>query len=540
MAWGLDFGSTNTRLARWDPAAGAARVLRLPQASRSTEGADPLLAPSAVPTVVLPREDLDLWTRLGARPWLRGRVRWGRWADIGRAAEERGADRPGLARGIKRWLMRAPLQTVARSGARPVSAREAARCFLRELFVEAERIGGSRVDPLALTAPVDAYETYRAELRALCQELGVRDTRFVDEPVAAAIGYGLGLGATRRALVVDFGGGTLDVALVALEAAGAARGTCTVLGKAGREIGGDDVDRWLLDLLLERAGTPLSLGEHGEPGFWRRALLPAARAVKEALYFSESALFLAPGQGPGRSEEVMVSREDLVALIRQNGVVQALAAATDQALDAAGSGVVDDVLLVGGSTLLPGVFATFQERFGRDRVRAWQPFEAVALGAAALAADAFQPADYIVHDYAIRVHEVGGQPGYEVVVPRGTRFPTAPDLWRRKVVPACAHGEPERTFKLVICELGPGREEGGLSWDAAGYARRVEGDRLVVPLNERDPAMGELSPPHPPGDERARLDIALGVNAERWLCATVRDLRSGKTLMKGEPVVRLL
>ena len=44
---------------------------------------------------------------------------------------------------------------------------------------------------------------------------------------------------------------------------------------------------------------------------------------------------------------------------------------------------VGEVLMVGGSTLLPGVYSVFEQRFGRQRVRAFQPFEAVAYGAAA-------------------------------------------------------------------------------------------------------------------------------------------------------------
>ena len=43
----------------------------------------------------------------------------------------------------------------------------------------------------------------------------------------------------------------------------------------------------------------------------------------------------------------------------------------------------DDVLMVGGSTLLPGVFPYFEDRFGRDRVRAWHPFHAVVTGVSA-------------------------------------------------------------------------------------------------------------------------------------------------------------
>jgi hypothetical protein len=61
-----------------------------------------------------------------------------------------------------------------------------------------------------------------------------------------------------------------------------------------------------------------------------------------------------------------------------------------------------------------------------------------------------------------------------------------------------------------------------------------------VKLNDSNPALGYLSPPHDPSDRRPRLEVSFGVNAERWLCATVTDLATRKRLMHEEPVVRLL
>jgi len=43
-----------------------------------------------------------------------------------------------------------------------------------------------------------------------------------------------------------------------------------------------------------------------------------------------------------------------------------------------------------------------------------------------------------------------------------------------------------------------------------------------------------------PRDERLRLDVAFGVNAERWLVATVTDLLTRRELMREEPVVQLM
>jgi hypothetical protein len=135
-------------------------------------------------------------------------------------------------------------------------------------------------------------------------------------------------------------------------------------------------------------------------------------------------------------------------------------------------------------------------------------------------------------------------------VPRGTRFPTSPELWKRQLVPTCALGEPENLFKLLICEVsrsqgdGDGGGERRFVWDAAGDVHKVGGAsgeaEVVVPLNASSPTLGYLDPPHSPRDRRPRLEIAFGVSSERWLIATVRDLLTQRDLMREEPVVKLV
>ncbi len=137
-----------------------------------------------------------------------------------------------------------------------------------------------------------------------------------------------------------------------------------------------------------------------------------------------------------------------------------------------------------------------KQRFGRDHLRAWLPFEAVAYGACAFAAGAVAQSDFIVHDYAFITHDPKtGAPQYTVVVPRNTRFPTEGRVWTGQLVPTCSLGEAERLFKLVICEIG--RSDGdqrAFMWDASGHLRKVGGQAdagtnqpIVVPLNESSP-----------------------------------------------------
>jgi Hsp70 protein len=210
------------------------------------------------------------------------------------------------------------------------------------------------------------------------------------------------------------------------------------------------------------------------------------------------------------------------------------------------SDAVDDVLLVGGSTLLPGVYPLLEDRFERRRLRAWQPFEAVAYGAAAFAADRMAARDFIVHDYAFVTHDAAtGAAQHTVIVPRGTRFPTPAGFWKRQLVPTCSLGVEESTFKLLICEVSRGDgHDRRFVWDAAGDLHKVGGTagdgQVVVPLNEAAPTLGYLDPPHSPRDRRPRLEISFAVNAERWLVATVHDLLTRRELMSNEPVVRLL
>ena len=69
-------------------------------------------------------------------------------------------------------------------------------------------------ESLVLTVPVDSFEVYRSWLSGVCETLPVERIRLLDEPTAAALGYGMT--AAETLLVVDFGGGTLDLSLVQL------------------------------------------------------------------------------------------------------------------------------------------------------------------------------------------------------------------------------------------------------------------------------------------------------------------------------------
>lgn len=566
-SWALDLGTTNSGVATWDAAArrpkflALERICRQPAVDSGDGFADALEAPRLVPSVVHMCEPAGFWGKLGKWPMFRSRL-WGQHGHIGRPALElnAGTPRPEYAATFKAALMRSPMKPMARLGNTTFTARDCGRVFIRELMREVEATTGERIEDLVVTTPVDAYETFRAEIIAIGKDLGIDRIRFLDEPVAAAIGYGIGIGAKKTVLVLDIGGGTAHAAVIQLDYQGMQQGTSRVIAKEGQQLGGNLVDRWLAEEFCERLSFPLrDRDKNEESRFWWLMLLDEARRVKESVFFNEKdAFYLTPPEDMrafearvrGDANLLEVRREDIIAVLEKRGWYRDIEAMVDNVVaEAQRTGaVIDEVLMVGGSTLLPEVYPKMEARFGRDRVRAWQPFEAVAYGAAAYAAGALTQSDLIVHDYAFLTYDPRtNDPRHTLIVPRGTRVPTAMDLWKRQLVPTCALGEPERLFKLVIAEIGQAEpDERRFAWDESGALKKVGGqgaaanEQIVVPLNADNPTLGELEPPHAPGDKRPRLEIAFGVNAERWLVATVRDLQTSRELMREKPVIRLL
>ena len=80
-------------------------------------------------------------------------------------------------------------------------------------------------------------------------------------------------------------------------------------------------------------------------------------------------------------------------------------------------------------------------------------------------------------------------------------------------------------------------------WDQKGELHMMSDDSdekfLIIPLNESDPTLGYLNPAHYPSDRRARVEISIMINEDKWLCTTVYDIKTQKYLLVDKPVIRL-
>jgi molecular chaperone DnaK len=562
--WAIDLGTTNTRLARWNPEQELPEMIHLEGVCREPLPAQEIQVQNSIPSCLYILPARGLKERIGAWPLVESFAFIGRRALVGREALEKDNRpySPQFVPTFKPYLLQESQRILYRGLSRSWNARQSAKLFLRELFARVQRATGERPRDLVMTVPVDSYEPYRAQLAHIAAELGVRRLKIIDEPVAAAIGYSLRLDEAQYTLVIDFGGGTLDLALVEIGEHVSKKGRCRVIAKEGAALGGNLVDGWLADELAARMNYAVSSrSERPDERFWFRAMLEEACRLKESLYFKpRDTFFMVPPEEFQQFEaRLKYKREDLgnapdftraelVELLTKRGLYRQFDELLSETLDKAAAAGIDhtqirEVLMTGGSTLLPGVYTRVEKLFGRDKVRAWQPFEAIAYGACAFGADHLTQADFIVHDYAFITYDrKTHEPEYNVIVPGRTPFPTPEGCWRRQLLPTCPLGIPENYFKLEICEIGKKHlVDQEFVWDQEGQLHALSGGDapVIIPLNRDNPTLGTLDPPHEPTDHAPRLDLSFMVDENRWLCVTVRDLKTNRFLKREAPVLRL-
>lgn len=539
--WAIDLGTTNTLIAKWVGTHAVTIALE------DLVDYEPAWQTPLIPSVIFFQ---DTQRAIIGKPALASR-------EILHGLDLQGLG--PLARSFKRTLARASQQAVAQVGSETISARQCATTFLRELLSATAEYERQKSDPhrtrlqrfirllrwwrkegqvtdLTMTVPVESYEPYRAELYQIARKLGVSRFRTLDEPVAAALGYGIDLSDEKHLLVVDFGGGTLDLAVVRTHPThpsgrDASQHRATLLAGRGAELGGETVDQWLADFACQKLRAhQMAL---------RPVLLAQAEAVKKDLSnkasIADSSFFLL--QGAGRIE---ITRQEFIDLLEERGLYRTLEVLTDAVLDDCRHELdeadIDAVLLVGGSTLLPGVRDLFEKLFGPQRVHYWEPFEAVVKGAAIFGAG-YSVDQIIHHDYAIRVYNDAEQKAeYERLIRRGTSYPTPVPFETRYY----AVTEGQQLFRLPVCEVGyAGRMN--LPWKRRSNGNEywipteAEEAECVITLNE-----GDTLRLIPPGQgPQARLRIDFSIDSNRYLCATIHDLLKQRDLRTDERVVKL-
>lgn len=254
--------------------------------------------------------------------------------------------------------------------------------ILGKLKQDAESFTREKVEKVVITVPAYFGQLERAATRQAGEIAGLEVIGIIPEPVAAALQYGVaGNSDPKTILVYDLGGGTFDVSVMSISV-----GRIEVLVTDGDYLlGGADWDKRLFEHIKSELVNALGSDEVLDDGAYLQELLGKAEAAKRRLSSKETdTLKLRFG---GASADVTVTRDQFEDLTREK--LDETVSITQRALDSLealyGDVKIDEVLLVGGSSLMPAVKRSLQERFGWDPKLA-DPHLAVAKGAAIYAA----------------------------------------------------------------------------------------------------------------------------------------------------------
>jgi molecular chaperone DnaK (HSP70) len=529
---GIDFGTSNTVVAVWDEVAQDGVPMHLPDYGRLIHyrhGDRAVESISVVPSLIHYSNENRRW--------------------LGQQVQDRDLyESERTFRWMKRYISRRSPVNVRLDG-REISHQDAGRDFLTAVltFAAAELSLGD--EEVGFTVPVEAFEHYENWLTGVAETVGLHRLRMIDEPSAAALGYGASIQPGDVYLIFDFGGGTLDVAVILIEgdrAQGVGR-RCRVLGKAGADLGGATMDQWLFQEVLRQNACGDAEEEVRQVS---RSLLVKCEQAKELLSLEERAEFHVTHPVTGRVFSARLTRDRFEELLDEHEAFTRMDQTIRRALTGARDrGYLEEhikaVLLVGGASLIPAVQRMVQRIFGRDRVRLHRPLDAVARGAAAFVAgvDFY---DHIQHDYAIRfVDPKHGGYAYRPIVARGTPYPT-PEPVARMIIKA-SH-ERQTQLGIAVFELGERQRQRleqavELVFDPSGAARITyltpdeDERRHYFWINESNPTFLHADPPARKGEPRFEVEFSIDCN--KRLLISVRDLETKRVSHRDFPVVRL-
>lgn len=262
---------------------------------------------------------------------------------------------------------------------------------LKSLRADVQQRLGEMVEACVVTVPA-AFELHQCDAtRKAAQLAGLKESPLLMEPTAASLAYGFqGISAKAYWLVYDFGGGTLDVALMQTE-----EGTLHMVNHGGDNfLGGSDID-WAIveEILVPRLIDEFDLKDFGRGNkHWRQAFAKLKRSAEIAkidLSRSERTTLEACKFKDGSGEEIEfeceLSRGELLRvaepiILRSAEICKRVLKEKNLGKDA-----VEKVILVGGPTLAPYFRELLKSSLGIQLDHSVDPLTVVARGAAVFA-----------------------------------------------------------------------------------------------------------------------------------------------------------
>lgn len=255
---GLDFGTSNSGVALYD----GQRVHLLPVDPRN-------ILPEVIKTVLyvtrdyrtlIGQEAVEAYYRDNVNRQRRYVKQWAGEIDVYGADMHYVRDiyvyvdelQPGRLLQYLKTALRRDGYTGTRIFERFFTTGDLAETYLSLLKRRAEEVLGEPIEAVTLGRPVKFSESpeqdKKAEeiLRQAAYEAGFREVDFELEPVAAALAYEQTIAEPQNAVIFDFGGGTLDIAVMRL----GDPHQRVVYASGGVDIAGGDFDRTIIEVRM--------------------------------------------------------------------------------------------------------------------------------------------------------------------------------------------------------------------------------------------------------------------------------------------------
>ncbi len=291
---------------------------------------------------------------------------------------------------LQRWKSCVPYEiTSAPNGDAWVSTRdgdysppEISAIVLQEIKAIAEDYLGAPVTEAVVTVPAYFNDNQRQATKDAGAIAGLNIKHILNEPTAAALGYGVDKSKDQCLAIFDLGGGTFDITIMKTSG-----GVFEVLASSGDTfLGGNDFDQALMEHVIAEFQKEHGIELRKDPVALQRLKEACETAKKELSSTTTTSInlpFITSGPtGPLHIRHDVIDRPLLEKLTQ--GLIDRLDAPCQQALRDAKLKVeeVDQVLLVGGMTRMPAVRRKVESTFGKVSAKDVNPDEIVAIGAA--------------------------------------------------------------------------------------------------------------------------------------------------------------